>query len=38
MRLMDVIITHLYRLLDNDIYMKMPKGFKMLEACNPSSR
>lgn len=38
MRLMDVVTTHLYRLLDTDIYMKMPEGFKLLEACNPSSR
>ena len=28
MRLMDVITTYLYGSIDNDIYMKIPKGFK----------
>ena len=28
MHLMDVIIAYLYRSMDNDIYMKIPKGFK----------
>ena len=32
MRLMDVVTAYLYGLLDNDIYMKIPDGFKMLEA------
>ena len=34
MRLMDVIITYLYGSIDNDIYMKIPKGFKLVEANN----
>ena len=29
MRLMDVVTTYLYGSLDNDIYMKIPEGFKM---------
>ena len=32
MRLMDVITTYLYRSMDNDIYMKIPKGFKLYKA------
>ena len=32
MRLMDVITTYLYGSMDNDIYMKIPKGFKLPEA------
>jgi hypothetical protein len=32
MRLMDVVGAYLYRSLDNDIYMKIPKGYKMPEA------
>ena len=32
MLLMDVVTTYLYRSLDKDIHMKIPKGFKMLEA------
>ena len=28
MHLMDVITTYLYRSMDNDIYMKIPEGFK----------
>ena len=31
MRLMDVITTYLYRSIDNDIYIKIPKGFKLPE-------
>jgi hypothetical protein len=31
-RLMDVVGAYLYRSLDNDIYMKIPKGYKMPEA------
>ena len=34
MCLMDVIITYLYRTIDNDIYMKIPEGFKLPEANN----
>ena len=32
MRLMDVVTAYLYGLLDSDIYMKIPEGFKMPEA------
>lgn len=32
MRLMDVVTVYLYGSLENDIYMKIPKGFKMHEA------
>ncbi|GKB41205.1 retrovirus-related pol polyprotein from transposon TNT 1-94 [Tanacetum coccineum] len=32
MRLMDVVTAYLYRSLNSDIYMKIPKGFKMPEA------
>ena len=32
MRLMDVITTYLYESMDNDIYMKIPKGFKLPDA------
>ena len=31
-RLMDVVTAYLYGSLDNDIYMKIPEGFKMPEA------
>jgi hypothetical protein len=31
MRLMNVVIAYLYGSLDNDIYMKIPKGYKMPE-------
>ena len=34
MRLMEVITTHLYGPIDNDIYMKIPEGFRLLEANN----
>ena len=34
MRLMDVIVAYLYGSIDNDIYMKIPKGFKLPEANN----
>jgi hypothetical protein len=30
----DVVIAYLYGSIDNDIYMKIPEGFKMLEAYN----
>jgi hypothetical protein len=38
MHLMDVVTTYLYGLLDNDIYMKFPKGYKMPEAYISKSR
>ena len=38
MRLMDVVTTYLYRSLDNDIYMKIPEGYKMPDAYNSKSR
>ena len=28
---MNVITTHLYESMDNDIYMKIPEGFKLPE-------
>ena len=34
MRLMDVIIVYPYGSINNDIYMKIPKGFKLPEANN----
>jgi len=37
MRLMDVVITYLYGSLDNDIYMKILEGYKMLETYNSKS-
>ena len=37
MCLMDVIIAYLYDSLDNDIYMKIPKGFKMPKSYNSKS-
>ena len=38
MRLMDVVIAYLYRSLDNDIYLKIPEGYKMPETYNPTSQ
>ena len=38
MRLMDVVTAYLYGSLDNDIYMKIPEGYKLLEAYNSKSR
>ena len=32
MHLMNVITTYLYRSMDNDIYMKIPEGFKLPDA------
>ena len=32
MRLMNVITVYLYGSMDNDIYMKIPEGFKLPEA------
>jgi hypothetical protein len=36
MRLMDVVTTYLYGSLDNDMYIKIPKGYKMPEAYIPN--
>ena len=38
MHLMDVITTYLYRSMDNDIYMKIPKGFILPEANSTKPR
>ena len=38
MRLMNVITTYLYGSMDNDIYMKIPEGFKLLEANSTKPR
>ena len=38
MHLMDVITAYLYGSIDNDIYMKIPKGFKLPEANNTKPR
>ena len=38
MRLMDVITTYLYGSIDNDIYMKIPEGFKLPEENNTKPR
>ena len=38
MCLMDVVTSYLYGSLDNDIYMKIPEGYKMHEAYNSKSR
>ena len=37
-RLMDVVIAYLYGSIHNDINMKIPEGFKLLEAYNMNSR
>ena len=34
---MDVIITYLYESIDNDIYMKIPEGFKLPKENNTKS-
>ena len=34
MRLLDVITAYAYGSIDNDIYMKIPEGFRLLEANN----
>ena len=31
MRLMDVVTAYLYRMLENDIYMKVPEGFQLTQ-------
>ena len=38
MRLMDVITAYLYGSMDNDIYMKIPEGFKLPEENNIKPR
>ena len=38
MRLMDIDIAYLYGSLDNDIYVKIPEGYKMPETYNPTSQ
>ena len=38
MLLMDVITSYLYGSIDNDIYMKIPKGFKLPKANNTKPR
>ena len=35
MRLMEIVKSYLYGSLDSDIYMKIPEGFKMPDACTP---
>ena len=35
--LIDVVITYLYGSLDNDIYMKVPEGFKIPKTYKSSS-
>ena len=34
LHLIDVVTTYLYEFLNNDIYMKLPKGFQMPKATN----
>jgi hypothetical protein len=38
MRLMDMVTAYLYGSLDNDIYMKIPEGYKMPKSYNSKSR
>ena len=35
MRLMDIVTAYLYGSLDSNIYMKIPEGFKLPDACTP---
>jgi hypothetical protein len=35
---MDVVTAYLYGSLDNDTYMKIPKGYRMPQAYNSKSR
>jgi restriction endonuclease len=35
---MDVVTTYLYGLIDNDIYMKIPKRIKIPEAYNSNPK
>lgn len=37
MCLLDVVTAYLYGELDNEIYMKVPDGFNVLEACKSST-
>ena len=37
MRLMDVVTTYLYGSLDNNIYIKIPEGYKMPKAYNSTT-
>ena len=36
-RLMDMVTANIYGSLNNDIYMKVPEGYKMLEAYGSTS-
>ena len=38
MRVMDVVTIYLYGSIDNDIFMKITKGFKLPKANNKKSR
>ena len=38
MHLIDVITAYLYVSIDNDIYMKIPKGFKLPKGNNTKPR
>ncbi|KAL0537209.1 hypothetical protein IC582_026184 [Cucumis melo] len=38
MHLMDVVTTYLYGSLENEIYMKIPEGFKIPESYNSNSK
>ena len=38
MHLMDVVTAYLYGSLENEIYKKIPKGFKILESYNSNSK
>ena len=38
MRLMDVVTAYLYGNLENNIYMRIPEGFNMPEACKSNPR
>lgn len=38
LRLLDVVTAYLYGSLNNDIYMKLPEGFKLPKACNSGYR
>ena len=37
MRLMDIVTAYLYGSLDTDIYMKIPEGFKLSDACGAAT-
>ena len=38
MRLMDVVTTYLYGSIDTNVYMKIPKGFKLPKVMNSKPR